>query len=319
MDIIKECKDAKTIGISGHIRPDGDCVGSTMALYLYLSKIFPDKEIDIFLEKPADIFQCIRDFSKINSRYDKQNDYDVFFVLDCEKGRLGMAEPYFDHAVKTINIDHHISNKNGCGSLNYVKPEASSTSELVFELLDERYLDKDIAQAVYIGIIHDTGVFQYSNTSPKTLEAAARLISYGFDFTRLIEETFYEKTYLQNQILGRALLESFLFLDGKCIVSTIDKKTMDFYHVTSADLEGIVSQLRETKGVECAIFMYEIETMEYKVSLRSGGNVNVEKIASFFGGGGHIRAAGCTVNGTSHDVINNISGLIQKQLEESLD
>jgi phosphoesterase RecJ-like protein len=290
-----------------------------MALYLYLSKIFPEKEIDIFLEKPADIFQCIKNITGINSKYDKSIEYDVFFVLDCEKERLGMAENYFDHAGKTINIDHHISNRQGCGELNYVDPEASSTSELVFDLFEEQYLDRDIAQSVYIGIIHDTGVFQYSNTSPKTLEIAAKLIRYGFDFTKLIEETFYEKTYLQNQILGRALLESFLFLEGKCIVSMIDKKTMEFYHVTSSDLDGIVSQLRETKGVECAVFMYEIETLGYKVSLRSGGKVNVEKIASYFGGGGHIRAAGCTINGTSHDVINNISGLVQKQLEESLD
>ena len=125
---------------------------------------------------------------------------------------------------------------------------------------------------------------------------AAKLISYGFDFSRLIEETFYEKTYLQTQILGRALLESILFMDGKCVVSVIDRKTMDFYGASPQDLEGIVSQLRSIKGVECAIFMYETGVLEYKVSMRSGGLVNVSQIASYFGGGGHVRAAGCTMN-----------------------
>ena len=155
--------------------------------------------------------------------------------------------------------------------MNYVVPTASSTSELIYDLTEKEQLDEEIAKALYIGIIHDTGVFQYSNTSPETLRAAAKLISYGFDFSRLIEKTFYEKTYLQTQILGRALLESILFMDGKCVVSVIDRKTMDFYGASPQDLEGIVSQLRSIKGVECAIFMYETGVLEYKVSMRSGG------------------------------------------------
>ncbi len=177
-------------------------------------------------------------------------------------------------------------------------------------------LDKEIAKALYIGIIHDTGVFQYSNTSPATLKAAADLISYGFDFPRLIDETFYEKTYVQNQILGRALLESIMFMDGRCVVSMIDRKTMKFYRARPEDLDGIVSQLRNTKGVECAIFMYQTDTLEYKVSLRSNGKVDVAKVAGFFGGGGHVRAAGVTMQGTFYDIINNLSARIEMQLKD---
>ncbi len=158
-------------------------------------------------------------------------------------------------------------------------------------------------------------MLQYSNTAPSTLKAAAELISYGFDFSRLIDETFYEKTYVQNQILGRALLESILFMNGKCVVSMVDKKTMNFYEVEPHDLEGIVSQLRNTKGVECAIFMYQTDTLEYKVSLRSNGKVDVAKVASFFGGGGHVRAAGATMQGTFHDIVNNLSAQIAIQLK----
>ena len=106
--------------------------------------------------------------------------------------------------------------------MNYVDPNASSASELVYDLMEENLMDATIAKAIYMGIAHDTGVFQYSNTTPQTLRTAAKLISYGFDFSRLIDETFYEKTYVQNQILGRALLESILFMDGRCIVSAID-------------------------------------------------------------------------------------------------
>lgn len=320
MNIKEICKDAERIGISGHIRPDGDCVGSCLGLALYLKKEFPGKEIKVFLEKPAEFFACIKGFDEINVLEKKKSGkgaFDVFFALDCGEGRLGAAETLFEEAKDTVNIDHHISNAAGIGKHNYVRPEASSTSELVYELIPEQMLDADIATALYIGIAHDTGVFRYSCTSPKTLQAAAKLIGFGIDFPRLIEETFFEKTYVQNQIMGRALLESMLIMDGRCIVSYIDKKTMDFYQVTGKDLEGIVSQLKLTKGVECAVFMYEMRSLEYKVSLRSTEKVNAAKVAELFGGGGHARAAGCTMNGTFHDVINNLSVHIEEQLEET--
>lgn len=312
--IVEEVKGANRIAISGHIRPDGDCVGSCMGLYLYLTKELQDAAVDVFLEKPSDVFNCIQGVEQIKDASLCQEEvYDVFLALDCSKDRLGAAEVIFDHAKKKINIDHHISN-TGCGDVNYLRADASSASELVFELLDEDKLDIEIAKALYIGIIHDTGVFQYSNTSPSTLIAASKLITFGFKFPEIIEETFYEKTFVQNQILGRALLESILFMDGRCIVATISKKMMDFYGVTGKDLDGIINQMRNTKGVECAIFLYELDSMEYKVSMRSGGKINVSKIAQFFGGGGHVRAAGCTMKGTQHDVINNISAQIELQI-----
>lgn len=311
--IVKEVSGAKRIAISGHIRPDGDCVGACMGMYLYLTRELPQTEVDVFLEKPSDVFNCIQGIDQIKDALNYQEEiYDVFIALDCSKDRLGSAEVLFDHAKKKINIDHHISN-TGCGDVNYLRADASSASELVFELLDEDKLDMEIAKALYIGIIHDTGVLQYSNTAPATLTTVAKLITFGFNFPEIIESTFYEKTFVQNQILGRALLESMLFMDGKCIVATVSKKMMDFYGVTGKDLDGIINQMRNTKGVECAIFLYELDNLEYKVSMRSGGQVDVSKIAQFFGGGGHVRAAGCTVKGTPHDVINNISAQIEQQ------
>ena len=115
--------------------------------------------------------------------------------------------------------------------------------------------------------------------------------------------------------MGRALMESIRFMDGACIVSSVSKKDMEFYDVTSKDLDGIVNQLRNIKGVHCAIFMYETDVLEYKVSMRSDEKVNVAEVASYFGGGGHVRAAGCTMKGTFHDCVNNLSLHIAKQLE----
>ena len=175
---------------------------------------------------------------------------------------------------------------------------------------------RDIAKALYVGMIHDTGVFQYSNTTPETLQKAAQLIGYGFDFSKLILETFYQKTYVQAQVMGRALMESIRFLGGSCIVSSIDLKTMDFYNVEPKDLEGIVNQLRNIQGIDCAIFMYETGVLEYRVSMRSSEKVNVAQVAAYFGGGGHARAAGCNMTGTFHDCVNNLSLHIEKELKK---
>lgn len=313
MNLLEECKDAKRIGISGHIRPDGDCVGACLALFLYLSKCLPEVSVQVYLEQPADIFARIKGFEQIDTTFSAKEPFDVFFALDCAADRLGGAEKYFAEAKKKINIDHHISNQ-GCGDSNLVCPQIGSTCEVLYDLMEEEKLDYDIAMSLYIGMIHDTGVFQYSNTTPATLQKAAKLIQYGFDFPRLIEETFYQKTYVQAQIMGRALMESVRFLDGRCIVSVVDRKTMDFYNVGPKDMDGIVNQLRNIKGIHCAIFMYETDVLEYKVSMRSDEKVDVAQVASYFGGGGHVRAAGCSMKGTFHDCVNNLSLHIERQL-----
>lgn len=313
LDIIAECSGATRIGISGHIRPDGDCVGAVLALQQYLEKCLPDARVKVFLEKPAEIFKELKGFDGICSDFPEEESFDVFFALDCGAERLGGAEKYFRAAGKKINIDHHVSNP-GTGDINVVRPEVGSVCEVLYDLLNPEMLDEELAKALYTGIIHDTGVFQYSNTTPETLKKGARLISYGFDFPRLIQETFYAKTYMQAQIMGRALMESIRFLDGRCIVSVVDRKTMEFYGAEPKDMDGIVNQLRNIEGVSCAIFMYQTDTQEYKVSLRSDESVNVARVASLFGGGGHARAAGCTMHGTFHDCVNNLSRHIEKEM-----
>ena len=312
INLLEECKAAKRIGISGHVRPDGDCVGAVLALRLYLKKCLPQAVVKVFLEKPPVIFNEIKGFDEIETEFPEEETFDVFFVLDTDAGRLGGAEKYFRAAGRRINIDHHLR-ESGSGDINYIVPQVGSTCELVYDMVEEQ-LDPDIALALYIGIIHDTGVFQYSCTSSDTLKKAANLIGFGIDFPRIILETFYQKTYIQTQIMGRALMESVRFLQGRCIVSSVDKKTMDFYGAETSDLDGIVNQLKNIKGVDCAIFMYQTDVLEYKISLRSNEKVNVAQVASFFGGGGHARAAGCTMKGTFHDCVNNLSLHIERQL-----
>ena len=314
LNLAEICKDAKRVGIGGHIRPDGDCVGAVLGLYQYLQKSLPQAKVKAFLEKPAQIFSRLKGYEEIDSQFLEEEPFDVFFVVDCTLDRLGEAEKYFHTAGKTVNIDHHVSN-SGCGDINYIKPQTGSTCELVYDLIGEETLDQDLAMAIYTGIIHDTGVFQYSNTTPATMEKGAKLIRYGFDFAGLIQETFYQKTYLQAQIMGRTLMESIRFMDGRCIASVVDRKVMDFYHAEPKDLDGIVNQLRNIEGIDCAIFLYQTEVLEYKVSLRSSEKVDVARIAMFFGGGGHARAAGCTMRGTFHDCVNNLSLHIERQLK----
>lgn len=310
----KLLQTAGSIAIGGHIRPDGDCVGSCLGLYTYLKENYSEKEIAVYLENIPEKFRFLKNAGEVRHEITEEKEYDLFICLDCgDRGRLGFSAPLFERAKHTFCVDHHISNQNFAEE-NYVDAEASSTSELVYGLIEKERLSLEAAEALYVGIVHDTGVFQYSCTAPSTHRAAAELLEKGVDAPRLIQDTYYGKTYAQNQILGRALLESILFLDKTCIASYIRRREMDFFGVTPTDMDGIVSQLRNTEGVEVAIFMYELEANVYKVSLRSSDKVDVSRIASYFGGGGHKKAAGLTMAGTPYDVINNLSSHIEMQL-----
>ncbi len=316
IDLLKECEGAKKIGISGHIRPDGDAISSCLALRRYLMNSLPEAEVIVNLQAPIPtIFNEIWGYEDIRTDFPQEDTpYDVYFALDCNFERLGPACTYFQNAKKRINIDHHISNE-GVGDLNVIEPDISSTAELLYKVMDRDKLDREIALALYIGVINDTGVFQYSCTSGDTMRCGADLISFGFDFPRIIKRTFYEKTYLQSQIMGRCLMESIRFMDGRCIVSVVDLKTAKFYGCQPKDYEGIVNQLVNIRGIDCAIFMYQTAPQEYKVSMRSTEAVDVSKVGMYFGGGGHERAAGCNLSGTFYDCVNNLSKQISLQLD----
>lgn len=312
----EKLQDVKTVAILGHIRPDGDCIGSCLSLYNYIETYFPEIQAKVYLQDFMPEFLMLKNADKIEHDYSEDMVYDLCFSLDsADKARHGEYVKYFDTAKKTIGIDHHISNQ-GFAEEHLILSNASATAEIMYELIGKEHLTKEIAECLYLGIAHDTGVFQYSNTSPKTFRAVADLLETGIEASRIIDETFYQKSYVQNQILGRTLMESILLMDGKVIVGSVKLKNMEFYGVTPKELDGIVSQLRYTRGVEVAIFMYELEPQRYKVSMRSNGKVDVSKVAGYFGGGGHVKAAGCELSGNYHDVVNNLTLHIEAQLQE---
>ena len=314
--LMKLLGEAETVAILGHVHPDGDCVGSCLGMYNYLADNFGELSVRVFLEPVSEKFSYLRYFDRIENDLPESLEVDLCISLDAsDRERLGAFDAIFSRAKKTFCIDHHITNP-GFAQENHVVPGASSACEVLFGLLDETKIGRETAECLYTGIVHDTGVFKHNNTTGKTMAIAGRLLDKGLDGERIIDDSFFKKSYVQNQILGRARLESILFMDGKCIFTVVKARDMEFYGVDSKDLDGIVDQLRVTDGVECAIFIYESGVQQYKVSLRANGDLNVAKVASYFGGDGHVKAAGCTMSGSIHDVINNLSLRIEAGLKE---
>lgn len=306
-------KDIKTVGITGHIRPDGDCVGSTLALYNYITKNFQGVDVELYLETFSEKFNFLPGTDRIIYEREEKH-HDLFIVIDVsDESRIGTAHKYFKVARNTLCIDHHISNI-GFAHENVIVPTASSASEVLYSLLDEEKIDMYTAECLYTGIVYDSGVFKYTNTSPYTMEVAGKLIGYGIPFSKIIDESFYSKSYNQNLILGEALLGSKMILENKVIYTVITREQMNKYDLWAKDLDGIVDQLRVTRGVKCAMFINEIIPHEYKISLRANDDVDVNAVASVFGGGGHIKAAGCTIKGKIDEVVEKLSVELGKQL-----
>ncbi len=304
----------KTAVISGHVRPDGDCVGSTLAVYNYIRDYYPQIDVKIYLEPSPNIFRFMQRSQDIDSTYADDAIYDLFIALDCsDTGRLGNAAKYFESAKKTLCIDHHVTN-GAFADENYIFPDASSTCELVYELLPKERITKQIAECIYTGMVHDTGVFQYSCTSRKTMDVAGSLMEMGIDYPKIIDETFYTKTFGQNKIMGQALLNAKLYYDGDIILSVISREEMERFDVLPKHLDGIVNQLRVTKDIKVAAFLYENEDGTYKGSLRVNGDYDVAKIASIFGGGGHVKAAGFTIDGPKDVAVERVVCAIKENI-----
>ena len=313
-NLASQLQNISTVAILGHVRPDGDCIGSCLATWNYITTWYPNIRADVYLEPIPNIFKFLKGAEAIKNYCDTEQEYDLCIVQDCgDTGRLGDAVKYFQTAKRTICIDHHVSNGSFADD-NYVYPKVGSTSELIFDLLEEEKITKEIAECIYVGMVHDTGVFQYNSTTAKTMNIAGKLMEMGIDFTKIVDETFYTKTYNQNRIMGKVLMESRLYLKGACITGVVTLQDMKEFDVLPKHLDGIVNQLRVTKDVEVAVFLYELEEGRYKISMRSNGKVNVAQIAMTFGGGGHIMASGADMAGTAEEIIGKICEEVEKQL-----
>lgn len=314
-DFLKEIEKAENIVILGHIRPDGDCVGSCLGIYNYILDNYPEKMVDIYLDEFKQEFMFLRGADKILHEK-KDEEYDLCISLDSgDLDRHGEFETYFHSAKRTVCIDHHVSNQ-GFGDVCFLKTECSAASEAIFTLLEEDKINQECAECLYLGIVHDTGVFKFSNTTRQTMGIAGALIEKGARSTLVIDGTFYKKTFKQNKMLAKALDAAFLMFDGKVIVSYLTKDIFDENEATNLDTDGVVDALRITEGVECALWMYEYpKAGTFKCSLRSNEIVNVNLIACALGGGGHVRAAGCEVEGDADTIILKVTEMIRAQLE----
>ena len=319
MKILELVKNCTRIGISGHENPDGDCAGSCCGLALYLRKVMPQAAVDIYLESMPDAL--VRNIpgadTIIYEVTGNEEKYDAFIVLDSAPSRVGKPLELYNRAGLKINIDHHRTNPGAGDTECYIDGKASSACELVYKVIDREEIDAQIAQALYVGIVTDTGVFQYSNTSESTMRAAGSLMSYGFDHTAVIREVFFERTPKQARVLGTALIKAEPLLDGKLILCCFDKKTMDELGAGRKDLDGISAQLLLTEGADCSVFFHETEPGIWRASMRSLHVTDVSSIAAKHEGGGHLRAAGFTIRTDIHTAIKDITDDIAQQLRRA--
>ena len=312
-------ESSKSIAISGHIRPDGDCVGSCLAMYNYVATYYPSIDVHVYLDPIPNIFKFLKNADKIEDIHTLSEDtvFDLYIALDCsDGGRLGDAYSFFKQAKHTICIDHHLTN-GGFAEYSYIIPDDSSTAELVYNQFGKEKITKDIAECLYVGIIHDTGVFQYSCTTESTMDAAGYLMTMGIDYPKICTDTYYAKTMIQNRMLGLALLSCKTYLDGKVIAAVVTAEDMAKYGAQSKHLEGIVQQLRDTTGVEVAVFLYELEDGDFKGSTRATGDVDLTAITGVYGGGGHKKAAGFSVaTKEPWKIIDDIVAMVETQLKQ---
>lgn len=310
---------AGSICILGHIRPDGDCVGSTLAMYNYILDNFVSdnsagKTVDIYLEAFPAAMKFLNGAKKVKHETTGKH-YDLAISMDVsDPERLGKFSDLFLTAISTICIDHHVSNA-GFGDLCYVDPDASSACEAFADLIDPDQISLNTANCLYLGMVHDTGVFKYSATSRHTMELAGLMLEKGVDGNYIIDETFYKKSYKQNLLMAKTVLESVLYEDGKVIYGYVSRDTFKEFKANTMDTEGIVEQLRLTDGVEVAVFVYQLTKKTFKVSMRAKNYVDVSVIASAFGGGGHVRAAGFDGTGTIEKTLPMLLEEIKKQLK----
>lgn len=317
MNILEIVKSCRSIAVGGHVNPDGDCVGACMGTALYLRRELPDARVDVYLEHISpELERNVPGTDTVRHTVKPGMQYDAFIILDAERSRLGFSAPLFDSAKVTLNIDHHISNA-GCAMYNYVDPAAGSASELVAELIGESGMDAQIAQALYVGIVTDTGMFQYPSTSEKTMRTAGMLMRFGFDFSRIAREVFFLRTPMQTLMRGIAFTSAKSLLGGLYILCVMDHEVISKYHADRDSLDSISSQLLLTQGADCAVFAHESEPGTWRVSLRSVKIIDVSRIAAIFGGGGHLRAAGCTIHTEIGEALRVIEREITAQLGQA--
>ena len=303
-NILEEIKKAESIVILTHENPDGDAVGSSIAMYLGLKEL--GKTPDIIIPEFPRAFENLPGIENIKKESDIEN-YDLAIALDTASIKmLNRYSKYFEDAKTKIVIDHHSSNTM-FGDYNYVDQDSPACAQLLLVLFNYFNIEvsKEIGTAILAGIITDTGGFRYDGVTAETFELVAALCKKGVKVSKVYQKVF-ASTSKSKFFLHRIALDRLELLDNEKIAFTyITKNDENSVGAENGDYDGIVEQGRDIEGVEISIFLRETEK-GIKASLRSKDYVNVSELCRIFGGGGHIRAAGCTIPGTIEQVKTQI-------------
>ena len=313
-EILKQIQKAEKIVILTHESPDGDAVGSSLAMKLILEKL--EKNADVIIPEYSRLFNFLPSAEEIMIDSEIKN-YDLAISVDCATFKRMAKKEYFENAKSTIVIDHHGSNTM-YGDLNYVNPASPACCEVIAGMLKYYEIDitKDIGTCLMTGIITDTGGFRHVGITPETFEFTADLIRLGVDVPDIYKRTLNTKTRANFELSKKVMDRMEILEDGKVTFTYMNKKDEEEVGAEPGDHEGLVEIGRDIEGVEVSIFIRQKENEEaYKISMRSGNNVNVSDICFLFGGGGHPRAAGALIQGNVEQVKEKLMKEVRKALK----
>ncbi|MBI5574776.1 MAG: bifunctional oligoribonuclease/PAP phosphatase NrnA [Deltaproteobacteria bacterium] len=300
--------------IACHENPEGDAIGSELALAMALRKM--GKTATVLNADPVPGNLLFLPGAESVVRNEDGSSYDVAVVVDCgSPERTGRVQDELRKPPLMVNIDHHRT--NGCnGDYCLIDPDAAATGMLIFRILDSMSaeIDYDVAVNIYVAILTDTGSFHYSNTSPEAFHIAGEMVRRGIDPWDVAEKVYESRSADLLRLLGRVLDSLEIRAGGKVAAITTMKKDLADFSTTKDALEGFINYPRSVIGAEVAVSFREEGEAEFRVSFRSKGRVDVSAIAQSFGGGGHKNAAGCTVPGTLAEVKGKVFGSLEAVL-----
>jgi len=317
--LIQAIKKAKSVVLLTHVSPDGDTLGSVLGLKGILVQLGINEKIDaVTVGKIPDVYKFLPDINTVKNPDDADlyNKYDLAISVDCGSAdRLGDSLDLFRNARVSVNIDHHISNSK-FGDINWIEPTASSCGQIVYKLFEplEARLTKEIAVNLYTAILTDTGGFKFENTHAETLEICSELIKAGAEPSFIYKKCYESKPLVMFRLQARAVDQAILAEDNKIIYSIVSRKLLESFNATDDHVDGVVDALRQIDTVEVAMVFKETPKGNTKVSFRSN-RINICEIARFYGGGGHKLAAGCTIEKSLEESINEVLHIIKKQIK----
>lgn len=295
LDAIELIKKSNNIYLVSHVQPDGDNIGSTLALARAIEKLKTNVKVLKVDDIPSD-YQFLPGIDKIKD-YSVDESIDLLVSLDSsDLHRLGPGKEFALKANKVINIDHHITNDN-FGDINIVSPSSAATGEIIYDFINKMGvdIDKDIATCLYTAISTDTGSFMYSNTSYKTHLIIAELLKTGIDADNININLYQSRSMARTKLFIDSMNSLETYLEGKVGIIVATQDMLKANHAKMEDTEGLISFVRGIDSVEVACLLKEVDEKEVKISLRSKKQIDVAKICNKFNGGGHVRAAGCTI------------------------